>query len=45
MGRHGNGAWTVFVTERKHILVRRKKYNKLLDGPLRMVSANQQQGD
>jgi len=35
MGGHGNGAWTVFVTERKRLLVRRKKYNELLDGPVR----------
>ena len=29
MGRHGNGAWTVFLTERKLLLVLRKKYNEL----------------
>ena len=38
MGRHGNGPWTVFVTERKLLLVLRKKYNelkKLTRSPLR----------
>jgi hypothetical protein len=29
MGRRGNGAWTVFVIERKLLLVLRKKYNEL----------------
>ena len=31
MGRHGNGAWTVFVTERKLLLGPSQEYNELLD--------------
>ena len=44
MGRHGNGAWTVFVTERKLLLVLRKKYNELLDFEYSILSFSMNAG-